>query len=145
MVSMICKSSFLLGQYLGSSSVLFANQNFSRHRKAMLLRKWVALILQVKFRFMGCLVKVSALLSGDSIIVLITVNSIIVSTKQPSAEKYLTNIFFVIIFVNFQKILVVHQRNILKFFRNLTKRHPWRSLILVRLQTFTKAASRSVL
>ena len=34
----------------------FANQNFSRYRKAVLLLKWVALILQVKFRFMSCLV-----------------------------------------------------------------------------------------
>ena len=30
MVSIICKSSFLSGQYTGSSSVFFANQNFSR-------------------------------------------------------------------------------------------------------------------
>ena len=35
----------------------FANQNFSRDRKAELLCKSIALVLQVKFRFMGCLVK----------------------------------------------------------------------------------------
>ena len=34
----------------------FANQNFSRDRKAALLRKWIALVLQVKLHFMGCLV-----------------------------------------------------------------------------------------
>ena len=43
----------------------FANQIFSRHRKAELLRKWIALVLQVKFRFMGCLVKVNALALGN--------------------------------------------------------------------------------
>ena len=38
----------------------FANQNFSRDRKAVLLRKWIALVLQGKFRFMDCLVKANA-------------------------------------------------------------------------------------
>ena len=43
----------------------FANQNFSRDRKAELLCKSIALVLQVKFRFMGCLVKANALVSGN--------------------------------------------------------------------------------
>ena len=43
----------------------FANQNFSLDKKAVLLRKWIALILQVKFRFMSCLVKSNALVSGN--------------------------------------------------------------------------------
>ena len=43
----------------------FANQNFSLDKKAVLLRKWIALILQVKFRFMGCLLKANALVSGN--------------------------------------------------------------------------------
>ena len=43
----------------------FGNQNFSRDRKAELLCKWVALVLQVKIRFMGCLVKVNALVPGN--------------------------------------------------------------------------------
>ena len=43
----------------------FANQNFSLDKKAVLLRKWIALILQVKFRFMGSLVKANALVSGN--------------------------------------------------------------------------------
>ena len=38
----------------------FANLNFSRHKKAELLRKLIALVLQVKC-FMGCLVKANAL------------------------------------------------------------------------------------
>ena len=43
----------------------FANQNFSRHRKAKLLRKWITLVLQVKFCFMVCLVKASTLVLGN--------------------------------------------------------------------------------
>ena len=43
----------------------FANQNFSLDRKAVLLRRWIALILQVKFSFMGYLVKANALVSGN--------------------------------------------------------------------------------
>ena len=42
----------------------FANQDFSRHRKAELLRNWIALVLQVKFRFIGCLVKTNAIVLG---------------------------------------------------------------------------------
>ena len=55
MASIIGKSFILSGQYADSSSFLFASQNLCLDRKAALPRKWVALILQVKFRFMGCL------------------------------------------------------------------------------------------
>ena len=51
---------------------IFANQNFEieseierRDRKAELLCKSIALVFQVKFRFMGCLVKANALVSGN--------------------------------------------------------------------------------
>ena len=71
----------------------FANQNFSRHRKAELLRKWIALVLQVKFRFMGCLVKANALVLGNIALSLSSQLIVLVFTKQPSAERYLTNIF----------------------------------------------------
>ena len=43
----------------------FADQNFSRDREAKRLRKWIALVLQLKFVFMGCLVKTNALVSGN--------------------------------------------------------------------------------
>ena len=43
----------------------FPNQNLSRDRKAELLRKSIALALQMKLRFMGCLVKANALVSGN--------------------------------------------------------------------------------
>ena len=90
--------------------IFFANQNFSRNRKALQLRKWIALVLQVKFRFMGCLVTVNALVSGtDSIVVIIRVN-IIVFTKQPSAERYLANIFSPVFLPTFRKFLVTHQK-----------------------------------
>ena len=71
----------------------FANQNFSRHRKAELLRKWIALVLQVKFRFMGCLVKANALVLGNIALSLSSQLIVLVFTKQPSAERYLANIF----------------------------------------------------
>ena len=44
---------------------IFANQSFSRDIKAELLRKSIAVVLQVKFRFMSCLVKANALISGN--------------------------------------------------------------------------------
>ena len=56
----------------------FANQIFSQHRKTELQRKWIALVLQVKFRFTFCLVKANALVleETDSIVLIITVNNI---------------------------------------------------------------------
>ena len=71
----------------------FANQNFSRDRKAVLLRKWIALVLQVKFRFMGyLLVKVNALISGN-IKHHRYHHSSIVFMKQPSAEIFSKHFF----------------------------------------------------
>ena len=71
----------------------FANQNFSRDRKAVLLRKWIALVLQVKFRFMGyLLVKVNALISGN-IKHHCYHHSSIVFMKQPSAEIFSKHFF----------------------------------------------------
>ena len=57
--------------------------------------------------------------------------------KQPSAERYETKLFFTNSFVNFQKILA-HPKNFPKMFRKFTKKHPWRSLILVKLQALQK-------
>ena len=47
-------------------------------------------------------------------VVIITVNNIIVFTKQPSAERFLANLFFTSNFVSFQKILAAHQKNVPK-------------------------------
>ena len=72
---------------------IFAYQNFSRDRKAELLRKWIALVLQVKFRFMGyLLVKVNALISGN-IKHHRYHHSSIVFMKQPSAEIFSKHFF----------------------------------------------------
>ena len=83
----------------------FANQNFSRHRKAELLRKWIALVLQVKFRFMGCLVKANALVLGNIALSLSSQLIVLVFTKQPSAERYLANIFSPVFLWTFRKLL----------------------------------------
>ena len=63
-------------------------------------------------------------------VVIITVTSIIVFTKQPSAEKYLANFFSLAI------LWIVR-----KFLQLIKKKHPWRSLTLVKLQAFIEAAT----
>ena len=60
MVSMFTKA--LIGR--GNTQVhlqFFCKSIFSRDRKTVLIRKGIALLLQVNFRFMGCLVKANAL------------------------------------------------------------------------------------
>ena len=57
-------------------------------------------------------------------VVIITVNNIIVFTKQPSEERFLANLFFTSSFVSFQKILAAHQKNVPKIFRKSTKKPP---------------------
>ena len=79
------------------------NQTFSRHRKAKLLRKWIALVSQAKFRFMGCLVKANALVLGNIALSLSSQLIVLVFTKQPSAERYLANIFLPVLLWNFRK------------------------------------------
>ena len=81
----------------------FANQNFSRDRKAELLCKSIALVLQVKFRFMGCLVKANALVLGNIALSLSSQLIVLVFTKQPSAERYLANIFSPLFLWTFRK------------------------------------------
>ena len=70
-----------------------ANQNFSQHRKVELLRKWIALVLQTKFRYMDCLVKTNALVLANITLPLSSQLIVLVFKKQPSAERYLANIF----------------------------------------------------
>ena len=64
----------------------FANQIFSRHRKAELLRKWIALVLPSKSKRPSIRKQMASSLSSKSIV--------LVFTKQPSAERYLASIFF---------------------------------------------------
>ena len=75
---------------------------------------------------------------------IITVNTNIVFTKQPTADRYLPNLFFTNNFVDFQKILAAHQKSVPKTFRKFIekkRKNLWRSLILVKLQAFTEAAT----
>ena len=125
----------------------FANQNFSWDRKDELLHKWIALILQVKFHFMGCLIKVNALCQEtDSIVIIITVNTIIVFMKQPTAERHLANIFSQVFLWFFRKFLqCIKKRKHSENFYKADKKQPWRSLIWVKLLAFTDAATRGVL
>ena len=91
---------------------VFANQNFSLDRKAVLLRKWITLILQVKFRFMGFLVKANAIVSGSKYsVVIITVNSIVFAICRKIFSKH----FLASILRTFRKFL---QRIKKSFFRN---------------------------
>ena len=78
---------------------------------------------------------------------IVTVNSI-VFTKQASAERYLANIFcqyFCEILENF----AANHKNVSKTFRKFSKKkqkkHLSLSLILVKLQAFTEAATGGVL
>ena len=139
MVSIICKSSFLSGQYAGSSLVFFANQNLSRDREAKLLRKWIALVFHVKFE------QRPKYQETDSMVVIITLNSSIDFTKQRSAEKYLANLCFTNNFVNFLESFYSASKKCSDIFEEVDKIHPWRSLILVKLQAFTEAATWGVL
>ena len=55
------------------------------------------------------------------IVVMITVNSIIVFTRHPSAKRYFSKHFFASIFLNFWKILTAYQKNVPKILRKFTK------------------------
>ena len=114
----------------------FANQNLSRHRKAEPLGKWIALVLQVKFRYTGCLVKANALQYQRKQIASSLSSQLIVLVfmKQPSTERYLT-------FRKFQQHIKIR---FVKF-QKVHKKHPWRSLILVKLQAFTGATTGCIL
>ena len=98
----------------------FANQNFSQHRKAELLCKWIALVLQAKFCFMGCLVKANALVLGNSVVVIITVNSISFYETAISRE-----IFFRQYFCELLEKFSSASKYVSKSFRKFTKTHPW--------------------
>ena len=71
------------------------------------------------------------------------INSIMVFTKQLSAEEFLANLFFTSNFVIFQKILATHQKNVPKILRKSTK--IILVVILVKLPAFTEAATSGVL
>ena len=120
----------------------FANQNFSRDRKAVLLRKWIALILQVKFRFMGCLVKTNALVPGNiasslslQLIVLFLRNSHL----QRDTQKTFSRQCFCELLEN---SCSASKKRFSESFRKFTKKHLWRSLILSKVAGFYRSSQR---
>ena len=68
-------------------------------------------------------------------VAIITVNSI-VFMKQPSAERYLANLFFTSNFVDFQKILAARQKNVSKNFGKLTKKTPVAKSYVSKVECF---------
>ena len=88
----------------------------------------IAPVLQVKFRFMGCLVKPNALvscnrssLSSQLIILLFLRNS---------------HIIFSVFSRTFRKVLQPIKKIFRKFLEILQKKHPWRIFILIKLQAY---------
>ena len=116
----------------------FANENFSQDKKALLLRKWIALVFQVKFCFMGCLVKANALVSGNGIVVIITVNSF---TKQPSAERYLANIFSQVFLSTCGKSLQSIKKKTCWKSLESSQKTPVAKFYFSKVQAFTEAAT----
>ena len=70
---------------------------------------------------------------------------VLVFTEQPSAERYLANVFFASVFVNFLKNASSASKCVPKNFRKFTKKHPRRSLMLIKQQAFTGATTECVL
>ena len=101
------------------------------------------LVLKVKFGFVGCLEKANALVLGNIALSLSSQLIVLVFTKQPSAERYLANIFLPVFLWTFRKSNSA-SKYFPKSFRNFTKIHPWQSLMLVKLQAFTGATTGSV-
>ena len=135
MVSIFAKTSIFRGNTQVHLQFL-CNQNFSRLRKTELLRKWMTVVLQAKFRFMGCLVKANALVLRNIALSLSSQLIVLVFMKQPSAERYLANFFrqyFCELFENCSSA----SNYVPKCFRAFTKSHPCPSLMLVKLQAFT--------
>ena len=120
MVSIFAKARFCRGNTQVHLQ-FFCKSNFSRHRKAELLRKRIALVLQAKFRFMGCLVKVNALVLGNIALSLSSQLIALVFTKQAIYREIFSKYIFVKIFVNFQKILAAHQNTFRKVLESSQK------------------------
>ena len=106
----------------------FANQKFSRDRKAELLCKSRALVFQVKFRFMGCLVKAKRPSMRKQIGSSLS-SQLMVSLFLRNCHR--REIFSKHVFAStFRTFLQLIKKTFRKF---LAQKHPWRSLILVKL------------
>ena len=77
-----------------------------------------------EFHFMSCLVKANTLVLGNIVLSLSSQLIVLVFTKQPSAERYLANVF-----CQYFCELLEHSSSTSKYisksFRKSTKIHPW--------------------
>ena len=90
-----------------------------------------------KISFMCCLVKANALVLGNSVVVIITVNSISFY-ETAICREILSKYFFASIFVNFQKILAAYQ-NMFRKVLETSQKYTRGEVLLVKLQAFTGA------
>ena len=102
MVSIICKSSFLSGQYADLSSVFFANQDFSlveiKGRAATQMHRSNT---SSEISFHGLPNKSKLPSIKKQIVVIITVNIIIAFYETVICREIFSKHFFASIFVNF--------------------------------------------
>ena len=98
------------------------------------IAKWISLVLQMKFRFMGCLVKANSLVLGNIAFSL---------SSQPSAEIF--SKFFRQYVCELLENSSSASKCVPKSLSKFTKKHLWRSLMLVKLQAFTGATTGYVL
>ena len=140
----ICKSSYLSGKYASSSSIFLCIETLVDTERASCYAN--GSLQCFKQNFVSQLPSKSKCPSirKHSVLVIITVNSISFYETAICREIF-SKYFFASIFVNFQKILAAHQNTFRKVLESSQKKHPWRSLMLVKLQAFTGATTGCVL
>ena len=119
-----------------------ANQNISRHTKAKLLRKWIALVLQEKIHGLPSKSKCPSD-RKHSVAVIIAVSSISFYETAICREIF-SKYFFVSILVNLQKfwqcIKILSEK-----FQKVHKNTPVAKPLFVKLQAFTGATTGCIL
>ena len=98
---------------------------------------------EISFHGLPCKSKMPQYQETDSIVVIITVNGIIVFTKQ-SSQRDIQQACFCQYFCELLENSCSASKKRSENFQKVHKKHPWRSLILVKLQAFTEAATDSV-
>ena len=116
----------------------FANQNFSQDRKVKLLCKWISLVLHGLFIKSKCPI----LRKQDSIVLIITVNSIIAFTKQSSAERYLANIFSQVFWWTFRKFLQYIKKKIFWNFLESSQKNTCGEVFFSKFPGFYRSSNR---
>ena len=122
MVLNICKSSNLSREHAGSSSILLQIKTLvKKERLCCYANGWQA----------------NALVSGNSMVI-ITVNSTIIFTKQPSAERYLANIFSTVFLWSFRTFLQLIKKTFQFFKKKSLQKTPVAKSYFSKLQAFLK-------